>query len=73
MYKLSTDPPVEYSPDEKRLMDLLSKVKDIPCFEYEGVKYLGYHVEAVKEFCENTTYPADFHVWLQNNYKQIIE
>lgn len=61
----------ELNPDEIRIMELLKKCTDVLAFEYEGVKYLGYHVTAIKQFVADNPQPADFHVWLQNNYKQI--
>lgn len=57
--------------DTERLLHLTKECKQIEAFEYEGVKYLGYFVNAVKDFISSTNYPADFHVWLQTNYTQI--
>ena len=56
--------------DYKRIMKLLSKCKEVSFFEYEGVFYKGDRVKAIKDFCNSQPYPADFHVWLQDNYQQ---
>lgn len=63
--------PQTMTPNQQRMVDLLTKCAEVNAFEYEGVKYLGYRIEAIKRFCAETTYPSDFHVWLQINYTQI--
>lgn len=57
--------------DNERLLKLLDKTENVLAFEYEGVKYLGNNVTAVKRFINDNPQPADFHVWLQDNYHQI--
>lgn len=63
----------DISEDMSRLLELTKRCKRIEAFEFEGVKYLGNFVSACKQFCAETSYPSDFHVWLQNNYKSITD
>jgi hypothetical protein len=58
--------------EQERVWALMRQCKEKNCFEYDGEIWLGYYVEACKDFCKSTTYPADFRVWLINNgYKQL--
>lgn len=59
------------SPEQERMMKLLNLCADVDAFEYEGVAYIGNRVDAIKRFVAATAYPSDFHVWLQQNYKQV--
>ena len=61
----------DISEDMRRLLELTKRCKRVEAFEFEGVKYLGNFTAACKQFCKETQYPADFHVWLQDNYKPI--
>lgn len=57
--------------DEKRMRNLLKNIKPIKCFEYEGTIFKGDRLRATLDFVNRNTYPADFYVWLQNNYEII--
>ncbi len=50
---------------------LLHECKQVSCFEHEGRMYLGYYVDAVKQFIAENPKPADFSVWLQDTHKQL--
>jgi len=50
-----------------RTLKLLAKCSEVHAFEYGGIKYLGYHVDAIKDFVKNNPELSDFHVWLQQN------
>jgi len=54
-----------------RASKLIDKCKIVPAFIYEGIIYEGYIEKAVLAFVEAEPFPADFHLWLQKNYKQI--
>lgn len=55
--------------ESKRVRSLLKKVNTVECFKYEGVYYKGNKLKAAMDFAHSTTFPADFHVWLQDNYE----
>ena len=54
-----------------RSAKLIDKCKIVPAFSYEGIVYEGYIEKAVFDFIKAEPNPADFHVWLQKNYKTL--
>lgn len=49
------------------LLNLLNQCKKVNAFEFEGVVFLGYEVDAVKEYRKRN--PSDsFYVWLHDRY-----
>ena len=41
------------------------------CFEHEGRIYLGNPDKAIDSFIKNNPNPADFSVWLQDNFREL--
>ncbi len=62
---------IDYTPEQLREMSLFRKCIQIDCFMVEDRIFKGYFVSAVKEFTKNNPQPADFYVWLQDNYTEL--
>ena len=61
----------EFTPEEQRMNKLLDSMEPVHAFRHEGRMYLGYLVNAATDFIKNNPFPADFSVWLQDNYKEL--
>jgi hypothetical protein len=55
----------------KRRNNLVEQIEKVKCFKVGGLFFIGKYKEAVEKFIENNPEPADFFVWLQNNWKQL--
>ena len=57
------------SPKQDALLKEVAKLmKEIKCFECEGVIFRGEKFLAALEFAYNNPTGGDFYVWLQQNY-----
>jgi hypothetical protein len=55
----------------KIIEDLAPLCKPVEAFSFEGVTFIGYWPEVLKEYAKNN--PSDkFFIWLQNNYQMVI-
>lgn len=64
---------IRFSPKQDELFKKIRpKMKEITCFEWEGVLYKGKAIRAAMDFIWNNPTGGDFHVWLQDNYKNAI-
>lgn len=52
------------------IMELSKGITPIEAFEFEGVMFLGYWPEAVKEYAKQNP-SKKFYVWLCDNYKRL--
>lgn len=57
---------------EMRFFKLFRECSDLKVFRNNGNFYKGSGAEAVQEFIKANPEPADFHVWLQDNYEPFI-
>lgn len=55
----------------ERMKQRMDELKPVQCFEYNGNLFKGDYKKAALLFVYNNPDPADFFVWLQNNYEQI--
>lgn len=53
---------------DKLLISIYEQMKDVKCFEYEGVVFKGSRRLAALEFAYNNPTGGDFYVWLQDHY-----
>lgn len=63
--------PLEIYLPNMRKKSLMQQCRFVPSFEVEGRRYKGYPSDAVEEYIKYNPQPADFSVWLQNNWQQI--
>ena len=55
----------------KRYLERRFELNHVEVFEYNGVFFKGDSSKAAALFVYNNPEPADFFVWLQDNYKTI--
>ena len=62
-----------FTPEQDKLFRSVAKlIKNVECFEYEGVIFRGNRNRAAIEFAWNNPTGGDFYVWLQDNYKILV-
>lgn len=60
------------SPEQDKLLRSVAKqMKEVKCFEYEGVIFKGSAYLAALEFAYNNPTGGDFYVWLQDHYTML--
>lgn len=57
------------NPWYERFKKLEKQITEMDIFECEGRYYYGNHIEAIKRFINSNAQPADFSVWLQDNWE----
>jgi hypothetical protein len=62
---------IEIDANESRLLNLVDSCEDVEVFKHGSRMYFGNKIQACKNYIQNNPTPADFSVWLQNNYKQL--
>ena len=55
----------------ERVTKLMRQCTEVDVFELEGVYFLGYYPEVIKEFVKNNPHPSDFYVWVTMNYSKL--
>ncbi len=59
------------SANYERFNERKKELMPVKCFKYNGVIFKGNYEMAAALFVYENPQPADFYVWLQNNYKQL--